>query len=154
NKNPEKYYLPDQYNNPNNPRAHFETTGPEIWEATGGRVTHFLAGIGTSGTLMGTGRYLKFRNPGVKVYAVEPDHPMHGLEGMKHMASAKVPGIYDSSWLDGIFNVATEDGYRHTVAIAKKGILVGASSGAALAASARLARQIDAGVIVTILPDG
>src|SRR5271156_512586 len=92
--NPERYFKPDQYNNEANPLAHFETTGPEIWHQTGGAVTHFLAGIGTSGTVMGTGRYLKSRNPGVKVIAVEPDDPMHGLEGLKHMASSIVPGIY------------------------------------------------------------
>jgi len=153
-KNPEKYFLPDQYNNKNNPQAHIETTGPEIWRDTQGRVTHFVAGIGTSGTLMGTGRYLKSMNPAVKVYAAEPDHPMHGLEGLKHMASAKVPGIYDSSWLDGIINVPTEDGYRHAAALAKEGILIGASGGGAFEAASRLARQLDEGTIVTVFPDG
>lgn len=153
-KEPEKYFLPDQYNNPNNPRAHYETTGPEIWEATGGRVTHFLAGIGTSGTLMGTGRYLKAQNPDIKVYAVEPDHAMHGLEGLKHMASAKVPGIYDPSWLDGIINVATEEGYRAAVRAAREGILIGASAGAALAAASRVAQQLEEGLVVCIFPDG
>lgn len=151
---PEKYFLPDQYNNANNPQAHFETTGPEIWEATAGRVTHFLAGIGTSGTLMGTGRYLKSRNPEIKVYAVEPDNPFHGLEGLKHMATAMVPGIYDPSWLDGIVPVATEDAYREVGRLAKQGILVGASSGAAMAAARRLAEEVEDGVIVTVFPDG
>lgn len=153
-KNPEKYFLPDQYNNPNNPRAHIETTGPEIWRQTDGKVTHFLAGIGTSGTLMGTGRYLKSVNPDVQVCAVEPDHPMHGLEGLKHMASSKVPGIYDSSWLDGIVNIPTEDGYRQAISLAKRGILVGASGGAAMAAGARVAQEIDEGHIVIVFPDG
>lgn len=153
-KNPEKYFLPDQYNNPNNPRAHIETTGPEIWRQTEGTVTHFLAGIGTSGTLMGTGRYLKAQNPAVQVYAVEPDHPMHGLEGLKHMASSAVPGIYDNSWLDGIINIPTEEGYHQAVSMAKQGILIGASGGAAMAAAVRMARQIDEGVIVIVFPDG
>lgn len=151
---PEKYFLPDQYNNVNNPQAHFETTGPEIWEATGGEVTHFLAGIGTSGTLMGTGRYLKQRDPRIKVYAVEPDNPFHGLEGLKHMATAMVPGIYDPSWLDGVIPVATEDAYREVGRLARMGILVGASSGAAMAAARRLAREVKEGVIVTVFPDG
>lgn len=153
-KHPEKYYLPDQYNNPNNPKAHYETTGPEIWRQTGGRVTHFLAGIGTSGTLMGTGRYLKDQRKEIKVYAVEPDSPFHGLEGLKHMATAHVPGIYDSSWLDGIFNVSTEEAYREVIRMARQGLLVGASSGAAMAAALRLAETLDEGVIVTIFPDG
>ncbi len=154
NKNPDKYFLPDQYNNPNNPRAHIETTGPEVWRQTEGKVTHFLAGIGTSGTLMGTGRHLKSVDPNVKVYAVEPDHPMHGLEGLKHMASAKVPGIYDNSWLDGIVNIPTEEGYRQAIRLAQRGILVGASGGAAMAAGMRMAQQIDEGLIVIVFPDG
>ena len=153
-KDPDKYFLPDQYNNANNPRAHYETTGPEIWAATEGKVTHFLAGIGTSGTLMGTGRYLKDRNPDIKVYAVEPDNPMHGLEGLKHMATAKVPGIYDPSWLDGVIPATTEEAYDRVVRLARKGILVGASSGGALVAAERLARELDEGVIVVVFPDG
>lgn len=153
-RNPEKYYLPDQYNNPYNPRAHYETTGPEIWRQTAGRVTHFLAGIGTSGTLMGTGRYLKDRRPEIKVYAVEPDSPLHGLEGLKHMATAHVPGIYDPSWLDGIINVSTEEAYSQVSKMARRGLLVGASSGGAMAAALRLAQSIDEGVIVTVFPDG
>jgi len=153
-KDPEKYYLPDQYNNPNNPRAHYETTGPEIWRQTGGRVTHFLAGVGTSGTLMGTGRYLKDQRRAIKVYAVEPDSPFHGLEGLKHMETAQVPGIYDSSWLDGTLRISTEEAYREAAWMAKKGLLVGASSGAALAAALRLAETLEEGVIVTVFPDG
>lgn len=151
---PERYFLPDQYNNPANPRAHYCTTGPEIVRQTGGRVTHFLAGIGTSGTLMGTGRYLKERNPDVRVYAVEPDNPLHGLEGMKHMASAMVPGIYDESWLDGKVSVPTEEAYAMVQRMAREaGILVGASSGAALWAVTQLAREVQDAVVVTVLPD-
>ena len=98
--NPDRYFKPDQYNNEANPLAHFDTTGPEIWHQTSGRITHFVAGIGTGGTVMGTGRYLKSRNPAVKVIAVEPDDAMHGLEGLKHMASSIVPGIYHAEELD------------------------------------------------------
>lgn len=143
-----------QYANEANPRAHYETTGPEIWSATEGKVTHFLAGIGTSGTLMGTGRYLKDQNPDVEVYAVEPDDPMHGLEGLKHMGTAKVPGIYEPSWLDGVLPAATEAAYDAVVRLARQGILVGASSGGAMVAAERLARELDEGVIVIVFPDG
>jgi len=146
--------MPDQYSNKANPQAHYETTGPEIWRQTGGRVTHFLASIGTSGTLMGTGRYLKDQNPNIRVYAVEPDSPFHGLEGMKHMATAMVPAIYDETWLDGKFQVATEEAYEYVHRLAREeGLLVGASSGAAAAAAVRLAEQIGEGVIVTVFPD-
>ncbi|MBO8142116.1 MAG: cysteine synthase [Firmicutes bacterium] len=152
--NPDRYFMPDQYSNPANPRAHYESTGPEIWRQTGGRVTHFLAGIGTSGTLMGTGRYLKDRNPQIKVYAVEPDSPLHGLEGMKHMATAMVPAIYDDTWLDGKFSVSTEEAYEYVQRLAREeGLLVGASSGAACAAAVRLAERIERGVVVTVFPD-
>src|SRR6266481_4591697 len=110
--NPERYFKPDQYNNEANPLAHFETTGPEIWRQTEGAVTHFLAGIGTSGTIMGAGRYLKLRRPGVKVIAVEPDDAMHGLEGLKHLASSIIPGIYHPQELDDKIQVSTEDAYE------------------------------------------
>lgn len=152
--NPDRYFMPDQYSNGANPRAHYETTGPEILRQTGGRVTHFAAAIGTSGTLMGTGRYLKDQNPAVQVYAVEPDSPFHGLEGMKHMASAMVPAIYDETWLDGKLPVTTEEAYEYVYRLAREeGLLVGASSGAAAAAAVRLAEQIGEGVIVTVFPD-
>jgi len=152
--NPERYFMPDQYSNRANPQAHYETTGPEIMRQTGGRVTHFLAAIGTSGTLMGTGRYLKDQNPNIRVYAVEPDSPFHGLEGMKHMATAMVPAIYDDTWLDGKFPVATEEAYEYVHRLAREeGLMVGASSGAAAAAAVRLAEQIGEGVIVTVFPD-
>ncbi len=152
--NPDRYFMPDQYSNAANPQAHYETTGPEIMRQTGGRVTHFVASIGTSGTLMGTGRYLKDRNPGIRVYAAEPDSPFHGLEGMKHMATAMVPAIYEESWLDGKFSVATEEAYEYVQRLAREeGLMVGASSGAAAAAAVRLAEQIGEGVIVTVFPD-
>ncbi len=151
---PERYFKPDQYFNPANPLAHFESTGPEIWEQTQGRVTHFLAGIGTGGTIMGTGRYLKKRNPGIGIVAVEPDDAFHGIEGLKHMASSIVPGIYHEEELDRKMPVGTDDAYDYSVRLARDhGLLVGQSSGAAFAAALRLARELEEGVIVFILCD-
>src|ERR1700730_5320499 len=151
---PDRYFKPDQYNNEANPLAHFETTGPEIWRQTEGRITHFLAGIGTSGTVMGTGRFLKSRNPGVKVIAVEPDDPMHGLEGLKHMATSIVPGIYHEHELDDKIAVSTEDAYEMVYALGQfEGILVGQSSGAAMVAALKLASSLREGTVVTIFPD-
>jgi len=153
-RNPDRYFKPDQYNNEANPLAHFETTGPEIWRQTGGGVTHFVAGIGTSGTVMGTGRFLKSRNREIKVIAVEPDDPMHGLEGLKHMASSIVPGIYHEAELDGKIQVSTEDAYEMVYALGQfEGILVGQSSGAAMVAALQLARRLREGCIVTIFSD-
>ncbi|MCS7225266.1 MAG: PLP-dependent cysteine synthase family protein [Armatimonadetes bacterium] len=152
---PDRYYMPDQYNNPANPLAHYETTGPEIWEQTGGRVTHFVAGIGTSGTLIGTGKRLKEYNPDIEVIAVEPDAPFHGIEGLKHMASAIKPGIYDPTFPDRIIPVATEVAYEAMRWLAQKcGLLVGQSAGAAAVATVQLARCLSSGVIVAIFPDG
>jgi S-sulfo-L-cysteine synthase (O-acetyl-L-serine-dependent) len=152
--NPERYFKPDQYNNEANPLAHFETTGPEVWEQTRGAVTHFVAGIGTSGTVMGTGRYLKARNRAIKVLAAEPDDPMHGLEGLKHMASSIVPGIYHEEQLDGKVPVSTEDAYDMVYALGQiEGMLVGQSSGAAMVAALRVARELSEGCVVTIFPD-
>jgi cysteine synthase B len=108
---PERYFKPDQYNNPANPLAHYEGTGPEIWRQTDGRVTHVVAGIGTSGTIMGTGRYLKERNPAVQVIAAEPEDAFHGLEGLKHMATSIVPGIYHETALDQKIGISTDDAY-------------------------------------------
>jgi cysteine synthase B len=152
--NPDRYFKPDQYNNEANPLAHFETTGPEIWRQTQGEITHFVAGIGTSGTVMGTGRFLKSRNRDVKVIAVEPDDSMHGLEGLKHMASSIVPGIYHESQLDGKMLVSTEDAYEMVYALGQfEGILVGQSSGAAMVAALQLGRSLRAGCIVTVFSD-
>ena len=152
--NPDGYFKPDQYNNEANPLAHFETTGPEIWRQTQGEITHFVAGIGTSGTVMGTGRFLKSRNRDVKVIAVEPDDSMHGLEGLKHMASSIVPGIYHESQLDGKMQVSTEDAYEMVYALGQfEGILVGQSSGAAMVAALQLGRSLRAGYIVTVFSD-
>lgn len=151
---PDRYFKPDQYNNEANPLAHFETTGPEIWRQTEGRITHFLAGIGTSGTVMGTGRFLKSRNPKVKVIAVEPDDAMHGLEGLKHMATSIVPGIYHESELDDKIQVNTEDAYEMVYALGQfEGILVGQSSGAAMVAALKLASSLREGTVVTVFAD-
>jgi S-sulfo-L-cysteine synthase (O-acetyl-L-serine-dependent) len=152
--NPERYFKPDQYNNEANPLAHFETTGPEIWRQTAGAVTHFVAGMGTSGTIMGTGRYLKAQNPAIKIIGVEPDDPMHGLEGLKHMASSIVPGIYHEGELDGKIGVSTEDAYEMVYGLGQiEGILVGQSSGAAMVAALKVARGLREGCVVTIFSD-
>jgi cysteine synthase B len=151
---PDRYFKPDQYNNEANSLAHFETTGPEIWRQTEGAVTHFVAGMGTSGTIMGTGRFLKSRNPDVKVIAVEPDDAMHGLEGLKHMASSIIPGIYHERELDDKMQVSTEDAYEMVYALGQfEGLLVGQSSGAAMVAALKLASSLRAGTVVTIFSD-
>ncbi|GIW47041.1 MAG: cysteine synthase [Deltaproteobacteria bacterium] len=153
--NPEKYFMPDQYNNPANPLAHYETTAPEIWEQTKGRITHFIAGIGTSGTLMGTGKRLKELNPNIKVIAVQPAEALHGLEGLKHMASSIVPGIYDPQFPDETIFVSTDNAYKVMKELLRKeGIFVGHSSGAAVYATLEYAKKLKEGVVVTILPDG
>jgi cysteine synthase B len=152
--NPDKYFKPDQYFNPMNPRAHYETTGPEIIRQTGGAITHFVAGLGTGGTVMGTGRYLKETNPAIRVIGVEPDDALHGLEGLKHMASSIVPGIYHEEELDEKISVSTEDAYAMVYRLSQEeGILVGQSSGAALCATLKVARKLKAGTLVTIFPD-
>ena len=152
--NPHKYFKPDQYNNPSNPQAHYETTGPEIIEQTGGRITHFVAGIGTGGTIMGTGKRLKEFNPSIKVIAAEPEEALHGLEGLKHMASSIVPGIYREEELDGKIPIPTEEAYEMARRLAREeGLFVGQSSGAAMWGALELAKTLDEGVIVTIFPD-
>lgn len=152
--NPDRYFKGDQYDNPSNWRAHYDTTGVEILQQTRGRVTHFLAGVGTGGTLMGTGRRLKEVHPEIKVYGVQPDNGLHGIEGLKHIETAIRPGIYDESILDGTLFVKTEDAYEVAVRLAREeGLFVGASSGAAFWASLKLAESIDSGVVVTIFPD-
>ena len=153
--NPDRYFKGDQYDNPSNWRAHHETTGVEILQQSRGRVTHFVAGVGTGGTLMGTGRRLKAYHPEIKVYGAQPDNGFHGIEGLKHIESAIRPGIYDESILDGTIFVKTEDAYDMAVRLAKEeGLFVGPSSGAALWASLKLAESIDRGVLVTVFPDG
>jgi cysteine synthase B len=153
---PEKYFYPDQYNNPANWRAHYESTAPEIWAQAGGRITHFIAGLGTSGTFVGTSRRLKELNPAIRVISMQPDSPFHGLEGLKHMATALVPGIYDPQLADESVDVATEAGQQMAGRLAREeGLLVGASSGANVFAALRLALSLPEGsVVVTILCDG
>ena len=152
--NPDLYFYPDQYNNEANWKAHYETTAPEIWRQTGGRITHFVAGLGTSGTFVGTSRRLKEFNPEIKAISFQPDSPFHGLEGLKHMESAIVPGIYDPAIADQSYEINTEQAHEHTRRLGKReGLLVGVSSGAALACALKLAEKIDSGVIVTVFPD-
>ncbi len=152
---PDRYFYADQYNNPANWQAHYETTGPEIWEQTDGTITHFVAGMGTGGTLMGTGRRLKEFNPSIQIAAVQPDAPLHGLEGLKHMATSIVPGIYNAAFPDLQLEIRTEDAYRQVKRLAtEEGLLVGISAGAALQASLEIAERIKNGVIVMIFPDG
>ncbi len=150
----ERYFYPDQYNNPANWQAHYETTGPEIWEQTGGRITHFVAGLGTSGTFMGTGRFLREKNPMVRLISFQPDLPFHGLEGMKHMAASIVPGIYDPALADESRSVSTEQAYAMVRRLAREeGILAGISAAAAVCCSLKLAEELEEGCIVTILCD-
>lgn len=152
---PEVYFYPDQYNNPANWGAHYETTGPEIFEQTQGRVTHFIAGLGTSGTFIGAGRRLREFNPEIRLISMQPDSPYHGLEGMKHMPTAIVPGIYDPGLADEEMEIATEDAYEMARKLAKvEGWFVGISAAANTLAALEVARKIERGVIVTILCDG
>ncbi|MDR0882698.1 MAG: cysteine synthase family protein [Candidatus Adiutrix sp.] len=152
---PDLYFYPDQYNNPANPQAHYDTTGLEIWEQTGGAVTHFISLMGTSGTFVGTARRLKDFKRAIRAVAVQPDSPFHGLEGTKHLASTLVPGIYDPNLADEVVTVSTEEAYAMTRRLAREeGLLVGISSGGNVAAALRLARTLPAGSLVaTILCD-
>jgi cysteine synthase B len=150
----EAYFKPDQYFNEANPEAHFLTTGPEIYQQTEGRITHLVATIGTSGTIMGTGRDLKSRSPSIQIVAVEPDDSFHGIEGLKHMASSIVPGIYKEAELDRKIGIGTEVAYDMVHALAlKEGLLVGQSSGAAMVGGLTVARELEAGLVVVIFPD-
>lgn len=151
---PELYFYPDQYNNPGNWRAHYDTTGPELIEQTAGRLTHFVAGLGTAGTFIGTGRRLREYKPSIKLYSVQPDSPLHGLEGLKHMQTAIVPGIYDPSLADEDLSVTTEEAFDLTRRLARQGLFVGISSGANLAGALRIARGTSDAVVVVIFCDG
>src|SRR5215213_6576713 len=152
--NVEQYFYPDQYNNDANWRAHYETTAPEILAQTEGRITHFIAGLGTSGTFMGTGRRLREANTSIKLISFQPDSPLHGLEGLKHMESAIVPGIYDPALADEDMRVSTEDAYTMVRRLAREeGLLVGISGGAAVAAALKVAKTVRNAVIVTVFPD-
>ena len=155
-RDPDKYFYPDQYNNPANWRAHYEGTAPEIWQQSAARVTHFVAGLGTTGTFVGTTRRLKEYDPRVRAVAVQPDSPLHGLEGLKHLPTAIVPGIYDAALADEHATVSTEDAQEMRRRLAhEEGLLVGTSSGANVFAALRLARTLPGGsVVVTVLCDG
>jgi S-sulfo-L-cysteine synthase (O-acetyl-L-serine-dependent) len=151
---PDRYFYPDQYNNNANWGAHYDTTGPEILTQTDGRITHFVAGLGTSGTFMGTGRRLREANPAIKLISFQPDSPLHGLEGLKYMETAIVPGIYDPALADEDMRVSTEDAYTMVRRLAREeGLLVGISGGAALSAALNVAKGVRNAVIVTIFPD-
>jgi cysteine synthase B len=152
---PDAYFYPDQYNNPENPKAHYDTTGVEIWNQSEGKVTHFITGMGTSGTLMGASRRLKEYSPAVKIAAVQPNSPFHGIEGTKHMASTIKPGIYDESAAAEIVRVSTEEAYEMARRLAREeGVFVGVSSGANVAAALKLASTLPEGsYVVTVLCD-
>lgn len=152
---PDRYFYPDQYSNPANARAHYEGTAVEILEQTGGRITHFVAGLGTTGTFVGTSRRLKEHDPSIKTIAVQPEDAFHGLEGLKHLPTAIVPKLWDPALADDVWGCPTEPAYELARTVARtEGLLVGHSSGAALWAVRRLASTIHGGVIVTVFPDG
>ncbi len=151
---PQQYWYANQYDNPACWQAHYYTTGPEILRQTEGQITHFVAGLGTSGTLMGTGRALREWNPQIQIVAVQPDAPFHGLEGLKHMPTALRPGIFDPHFPDRTLEVSTEEAYQMVRRLAREeGLFVGISSGAAAVAALRLAQTLESGLIVTVFPD-
>jgi len=151
---PDRYFYADQYSNPANWQAHYRTTAVEIWEQTGGSVTHFVAGLGTGGTFVGVGRRLRELNPAVHLVAVQPDEPSHGLEGLKHYATTMVPGIYDASLADIQVNVSTRQAHAMVKRLAREeGLFVGVSAGAAAAAALQVAAGLRDGVVVTVFPD-
>ncbi len=155
---PERYFYADQYNNPANWQAHYQTTGVEVWEQTAGQVTHFVAGLGTSGTLMGTGRRLKDHDPDIQIVALQPDSPFHGLEGLKHMPTAIKPGIYDEFFPDRQLGVSTEATHAMARRLAhEEGYLVGISAATAMVGALQVAEELaergESGVVVTLFPD-
>ena len=153
-KEPEKYFYADQYSNPANWMGHYRSTGPEIYYQSNQQVTHFVAVMGTSGTMMGTGRYLKEQNPNIELIGGQPTKPLHGLEGMKHMASAIQPAIYEANVHDRIVEVETDEAYEMVRRLGREeGLFVGLSSGAAAVASLKVASELDEGMVVTIFPD-
>jgi cysteine synthase B len=153
--NPDLYFYPDQYANPANWMAHYNTTGPEIWRQTEGKVTHFVSGLGTTGTVMGVGRSLKSFNQAERIHAFQPDSPFHGLEGLKHLETAIVPAIYDASVIDEQMEINTEEAYDMCHRLAREeGLLVGISAAAGCLAATKIAATLASGVVVTILCDG
>jgi cysteine synthase B len=152
--NPELYYYANQYDNPANWQAHYLTTGPEIWQQTAGRVTHIVAGLGTSGTLTGVSRYVRQFNPDIQLIAVQPDGAFHGLEGLKHMPTAIQPGIFDPALPDRTLEISTEEAYSMVRRLAREeGLFVGISSGAAASAALKVAQELEEGTVVTVFPD-
>ena len=152
---PDKYFMPDQYNNKANPNAHYKTTGPEIWEQTNHKITHFISGIGTSGTAMGTSKFLKEKNKKIKTIGVQPDDSLHGLEGLKHIPSSIVPGIYNEDQLDEIYWANTEKSYEVMEKLVKlEGMFVGHSGGAVVLAALEELEMVDKATIVCVIPDG
>jgi cysteine synthase B len=153
-RDPQRFFFADQYRNPANWKSHFTTTGPEIVKQTRGKVTHFVAGLGTTGTMTGVGRYLRANKPSVRLVAVQPDGPMHGLEGLKHLATARVPEIFDPSIPDETVVVDTESAYAMARRLARsEGLLVGVSAAAAVDAALRVAERLEQGTVVVLLPD-
>jgi len=155
---PDTYFYADQYNNPANWQAHYHTTGVEIWQQTDGAVTHFVAGLGTTGTLMGTGKRLKAFNPAIEIVALQPDAPFHGLEGLKHMPTAIKPGIYEDDFADRNLSISTEETYGMALRLAREeGYLVGISAASAMVGALQVAEDLAAraepGVVVTLFPD-
>jgi len=152
---PNKYFMPDQYNNPANPLAHFKTTGPEIWEQTQGKITHLICGIGTSGTVMGAGAYLKTKNSNIKIIGVQPDNSLHGLEGLKHIPTSIRPGIYDEKQIDEVFWANTENSYEVMEKLVNlEGMFVGHSGGAVVLSALEELKNSESALIVCIVPDG
>lgn len=151
---PERYFYANQYDNPANWQAHYTTTGPEILQQTGGEITHFVAGLGTTGTLTGVSSYLREFLPNLQVAAVQPDGPFHGLEGLKHLASSIQPGFYNPSMPDRVIEISTEEAYSMARKLAQQeGLFVGISSGAAAQAAIKIAEELAQGVVVTVFPD-
>lgn len=151
---PDRFWYANQYDNPANWQAHYQSTGPEIFTQTGGQVTHFVAGVGTSGTLMGVGRYLRQVKPEIQIIQVQPDEAFHGLEGLKHMPTALMPAIFDATFANRTISVETEAAYEMVRRLAREeGLFVGISAGAAAWAALQLARELEEGVVVTVFPD-
>ncbi len=151
---PDRYHYADQYNNDANWQAHYKSTGPEIWEQTAGEVTHFVVGLGTTGTLMGTGRFLREQSADIKIIGFEPDGPFHGLEGLKHMPTAIKPGIYDPDFADENLQVSSEDAHEMTRRLSREeGLFAGVSAGAAAVVALRVAAGLSEGTVVTVFPD-
>jgi cysteine synthase B len=153
--NTDKYFYPDQYNNPANWFAHYNTTAREIWNQTKGKITHFVCGLGTTGTFTGTSKRLKELKPSIQCIELQPDSPLHGLEGLKHLPTSQIPGIYDETLRDQLLEISTEESYKMIKRLAiDEGLFAGISSGAAMAASLKISMEIESGVIVTVFADG